>query len=123
VVEFTIGSRGKVPGKTWEKRRRNNNNNNNNNNGMVILNFINVQLLCTGASQNRCDDYELEPLELNGQNQVITHANDVDMMREKINTSRYNADISLHISQETDVTESKQIKCIYSESRQVSYQR
>jgi hypothetical protein len=29
-VGFTIGSRGKVPGKTCEKRRRNNNNNNNN---------------------------------------------------------------------------------------------
>jgi hypothetical protein len=28
---FTIGSRGKVPGKTCEKRIRNNNNNNNNN--------------------------------------------------------------------------------------------
>jgi hypothetical protein len=26
VVEFTIGSRGKVPGKTCEKGRRNNNN-------------------------------------------------------------------------------------------------
>jgi hypothetical protein len=30
VVGFTIGSRGKVPGKTCEKRIRNNNNNNNN---------------------------------------------------------------------------------------------
>jgi hypothetical protein len=30
MVGFTIGSRGKVPGKTCEKRRRNNNNNNNN---------------------------------------------------------------------------------------------
>jgi hypothetical protein len=30
VVEFTTGSRGKVPGKTCEKRRNNNNNNNNN---------------------------------------------------------------------------------------------
>jgi hypothetical protein len=29
VVGFTIGSRGKVPGKTCEKRRGNNNNNNN----------------------------------------------------------------------------------------------
>jgi hypothetical protein len=29
-VGFTIGSRGKVPGKTCGKRRRNNNNNNNN---------------------------------------------------------------------------------------------
>jgi hypothetical protein len=33
VVGFTIGSRGKVPGKTCEKRRINNNNNNNNNAG------------------------------------------------------------------------------------------
>jgi hypothetical protein len=32
VVSFTIGSRGKLPGKTCEKRRRRNNNNNNNNN-------------------------------------------------------------------------------------------
>jgi hypothetical protein len=32
VVGFTTGSRGKVPGKTCEKRIRNNNNNNNNNN-------------------------------------------------------------------------------------------
>jgi hypothetical protein len=32
VVGFTIGSRGKVPGKTCEKRGRNNNNKNNNNN-------------------------------------------------------------------------------------------
>jgi hypothetical protein len=30
VVGFTTGSRGKVPGKTCEKRTRNNNNNNNN---------------------------------------------------------------------------------------------
>jgi hypothetical protein len=30
-VGFTTGSRGKVPGKTCEKRRNNNNNNNNNN--------------------------------------------------------------------------------------------
>jgi hypothetical protein len=30
VVGFTIGSRGKVPGKTCEKIRNNNNNNNNN---------------------------------------------------------------------------------------------
>jgi hypothetical protein len=29
VVGFTIGSRGKLPGKTCEKRRRGNNNNNN----------------------------------------------------------------------------------------------
>jgi hypothetical protein len=29
-VGFTTGSRGKVPGKTCEKRTRNNNNNNNN---------------------------------------------------------------------------------------------
>jgi hypothetical protein len=29
-VGFTTGSRGKVPGKTCEKRIRNNNNNNNN---------------------------------------------------------------------------------------------
>jgi hypothetical protein len=32
VVGLTIGSRGKVPGKTCEKRIRNDNNNNNNNN-------------------------------------------------------------------------------------------
>jgi hypothetical protein len=32
VVGCTTGSRGKVPGKTCEKRIRNNNNNNNNNN-------------------------------------------------------------------------------------------
>jgi hypothetical protein len=32
VVEFTTGSRGKVPGKTREKRRNNNNDNNNYNN-------------------------------------------------------------------------------------------
>jgi hypothetical protein len=32
VVGFTIGSRGKVPGKTCEKRRGGNNNNKNNNN-------------------------------------------------------------------------------------------
>jgi hypothetical protein len=31
VVGFTTGSRGKAPGKTYEKRIRNNNNNNNNN--------------------------------------------------------------------------------------------
>jgi hypothetical protein len=31
-VGFTTGSRGKVPGKTCEKRIRNNNRNNNNNN-------------------------------------------------------------------------------------------
>jgi hypothetical protein len=31
-VGFTIGSKGKVPGKTCGKRRINNNNNNNNNN-------------------------------------------------------------------------------------------
>jgi hypothetical protein len=31
-VGFTIGSRGKVPGKTCEKRRKINNNNNNNGN-------------------------------------------------------------------------------------------
>jgi hypothetical protein len=31
VVGFTTGSRGKVPGKTCEKRIKNNNNNNNNN--------------------------------------------------------------------------------------------
>jgi hypothetical protein len=30
VVGFTIGSKGKVPGKSREKRRRRNNNNNNN---------------------------------------------------------------------------------------------
>jgi hypothetical protein len=30
-MRFTTGSRGKVPGKTCEKRRNNNNNNNNNN--------------------------------------------------------------------------------------------
>jgi hypothetical protein len=30
MVSFTIGSRGKLPGKTREKRRRNNSNNNNN---------------------------------------------------------------------------------------------
>jgi hypothetical protein len=34
-VGFTIGSRGKVPGKTCEKRRGNNNNNNNNNNDLT----------------------------------------------------------------------------------------
>jgi hypothetical protein len=33
VVGFTTGSRGKVPGKTCEKRRNNNNDNNNNNSG------------------------------------------------------------------------------------------
>jgi hypothetical protein len=37
VVGFTIGSRGKVPGKTCEKRRRNNNNNNNNNNKSKVI--------------------------------------------------------------------------------------
>jgi hypothetical protein len=31
-VGFSIGSKGKVPGKTCEKRIRNNNNNNNKNN-------------------------------------------------------------------------------------------
>jgi hypothetical protein len=46
VVGFTTGSRGKVPGKTCEKRRNNNNNNstqfiyfnnnNNNNNNKII---------------------------------------------------------------------------------------
>jgi hypothetical protein len=35
-VGFTIGSRGKVPGKTCEKRRINNNNNNNNNNNVLL---------------------------------------------------------------------------------------
>jgi hypothetical protein len=35
MVRFTIGSRGKVPGKTCEKRRGNNNNNNNNNNNIL----------------------------------------------------------------------------------------
>jgi hypothetical protein len=35
-VGFTTGSRGKVPGKTCEKRRRGNNNNNNNNNNNVL---------------------------------------------------------------------------------------
>jgi hypothetical protein len=37
VVGFTIGSRGKVLGKTYEKRIRNNNNNNNNNNNKLLL--------------------------------------------------------------------------------------
>jgi hypothetical protein len=37
VVGFTIGSRGKVPGKTSEKRIRNNNNNKNNNNSINLL--------------------------------------------------------------------------------------
>jgi hypothetical protein len=37
VVGFTIGSRGKVPGKICEKRIRNNNNNNNNNNNGYSL--------------------------------------------------------------------------------------
>jgi hypothetical protein len=37
VVGFTIGSRGKVPGKTCEKRRNNNNNNNNN---MLLLCYV-----------------------------------------------------------------------------------
>jgi hypothetical protein len=34
---FTIGSRGKVPGKTCEMRRRNNNNNNNNKGHLCLL--------------------------------------------------------------------------------------
>jgi hypothetical protein len=45
VVGFTIGSRGKVPGKTCEKRRINNNNNNNknnNNNSFQFSSFIYV---------------------------------------------------------------------------------
>jgi hypothetical protein len=33
---FTFGSKGKVTGKTCEKRRRNNNNNNNNNNTLAL---------------------------------------------------------------------------------------
>jgi hypothetical protein len=33
---FTIVSRGKVPGKTCERRRINNNNNNNNNNNVNL---------------------------------------------------------------------------------------
>jgi hypothetical protein len=37
VVGFTTGSRGKVPGKTCEKRIRNNNNNNNNNNILGLM--------------------------------------------------------------------------------------
>jgi hypothetical protein len=39
VVGFTTGSRGKVPGKTCEKRIRNNNNNNNNNNKEIRTYF------------------------------------------------------------------------------------
>jgi hypothetical protein len=45
-VGFTTGSRGKVPGKTCEKRRINNDDNNNNNNNnscelnRVAMNFI-----------------------------------------------------------------------------------
>jgi hypothetical protein len=39
VVGFTTGSRGKVPGKNYEKRIRNNNNNNNNNNNKINANI------------------------------------------------------------------------------------
>jgi hypothetical protein len=38
VVGFTTGSRGKVPGKSCEKRIVNNNKNNNNNNPLVVTN-------------------------------------------------------------------------------------
>jgi hypothetical protein len=40
-VGFTTGSRGKVPGKTYEKRRRNNNNNNNIN----VYHFTNIVVI------------------------------------------------------------------------------
>jgi hypothetical protein len=46
-VGFTIGSRGKVPGKTCEKRRRRNNNNNNEQKYNNPLMFIVLRL---GAS-------------------------------------------------------------------------
>jgi hypothetical protein len=39
-VGFTTGSRGKVPGKTCEKRRGNNNNNNNSDNDNNSINLL-----------------------------------------------------------------------------------
>jgi hypothetical protein len=49
VVGFTIGSKGKIPGKTCEKKNNNNNNNNNKYGGRVGIGFIWLRIRFSGG--------------------------------------------------------------------------
>jgi hypothetical protein len=72
VVGFTIGSRGKVPGKTCEKRRNNNNFNSIQFNSILYFNVLTQQLQ--------------EPITESAQEDKYIHSKEINIkMRTKLN--------------------------------------